>query len=332
MAVPTITDLDLDTWDERVQSQVNSKCYIDFNAQFMWFEDESDFIPVISGGLVALTRDWWKESAGFDSKMRGWGGENVDQSLRTWLCGGEIIRAKSSRIAHMWRVPADSRTTAHYRHVGGVDNVGRVAASWFDKFSHKYKDGALVDNPPDVSNVLLLKDQLHCKPYAYFLHRFRRVYRRGGVLPDEIFRIRSQKSGTCMIRMGTNYRMTECDRASWFHLANQDPKKGHQCCSGIREWNAMECFDKLDHEGVHPYYCDVIGRNENQAYAFTPEGRIEHPYTGECISVTFDGKMTNSPCSTASTWERYLTKKPSETEIYEAEVQRLGLDESIPDN
>ena len=30
---------------------------------------------------------------------RGWGGENTDQSLRAWLCGGDILRAKSSRIA-----------------------------------------------------------------------------------------------------------------------------------------------------------------------------------------------------------------------------------------
>jgi len=333
MAVPTITDLDLDTWDERVQSQVNSKCYIDFNAQFMWFEDESDFIPVISGGLVALTRSWWQESAGFDSKMRGWGGENVDQSLRTWLCGGEIIRAKSSRIAHMWRVPADSRTTAHYRHVGGVDNIGRVAASWFDKFSNKYRDGVLLGaNPPDVSNVIPLKQKLGCKPYAYFLHRFRKVYKQGGVLPDKVFRIRSASSGTCMVRMGQNYGMTDCTRASWFHLANQDPKKGHRCCSGIREWNAMECFDKLDHEGVHPYYCDITGRNDNQHYFFTDDGRLSHPYSGQCISVSGSGQMTVSSCGVAATWERIESKIPSETETYEAEVQRLGLDESIPDN
>ena len=35
------------------------------------YEDESDFIPVISGGLVATTQKWWKDSGGFDPGMRG---------------------------------------------------------------------------------------------------------------------------------------------------------------------------------------------------------------------------------------------------------------------
>ena len=35
------------------------------------YEDESDFIPVISGGLVATTQKWWKDSGGVDPGMRG---------------------------------------------------------------------------------------------------------------------------------------------------------------------------------------------------------------------------------------------------------------------
>ena len=33
--------------------------------------------------------------------MRAWGGENIDQSLRTWLCGGEIVYAEGSRVAFL---------------------------------------------------------------------------------------------------------------------------------------------------------------------------------------------------------------------------------------
>ncbi len=39
--------------------------------------------------------------SGYDSSMRSWGGENIDQSLRTWLCGGEIVYAEGSRVANL---------------------------------------------------------------------------------------------------------------------------------------------------------------------------------------------------------------------------------------
>ena len=81
LVVPMIADLDLDSWDEKVHGALTAKCYINFNADFWWYEDESDFIPVISGGLVATTRKWWQDSGGFDPGMRGWGGENTDPWL-----------------------------------------------------------------------------------------------------------------------------------------------------------------------------------------------------------------------------------------------------------
>jgi len=335
MAVPTITDLDIDIWDERASSQVNSKCYIDFNAQFMWFEDESDYIPVISGGLVALTRSWWKESGGFDSRMRGWGGENVDQSLRTWLCGGEIIRAKSSRIAHMWRVPSDSRTSAHYKHVTfGVDNIARVAAAWFDKFKSKYRDGYLEGpTPPDVSNIVAIQKKLQCKPYTYFLHRFRKVYVNGALLPSSVFKLRSQTGDRCIARRGEMYEASPCREASWFHLANQNPKNSSKCCSGIRQWNAMECFDRLDAQGVFPYYCDVTGKNDNQHYFLTQENTIRHPYSSSCVSLAAGGnRLVSEPCESATKWDRAESFVPLETSEYRSEVISLGLDESSPDN
>ena len=31
------------------------------------------------------SRRWWQETGGYDTGMLGWGGENIDQSLRAWL-------------------------------------------------------------------------------------------------------------------------------------------------------------------------------------------------------------------------------------------------------
>lgn len=331
LVVPTITDLSIDTWDEKENSAVNSKCYIDWNAEFMWFEDESDFIPVISGGLVATSRDWWFLSGGFDKQMRGWGGENIDQSLRAWLCGGDIVRAKSSRIAHMWRVTSDSRTRVRYKRVGGSDNTARVAAAWFDEFKVKFQHGRLKHATFDVSNIVERKEALKCKPYAYFLHRFRRVYQTGGVLPLEAFKLKT--GDKCVRRYGAGWGVQACnDDSSIFHFGNRDPKKGGRCCSGIREWNTLECFDRLDPTGPLPYYCDVTGSNQNQQWWMREDGRIEHGNDGRCLGVAGGNSLVPSDCEAAPSFEQIDKFPPPETQMYRDAVKRYGYTDAIPDN
>lgn len=331
LAVPLITDLNIDTWDEKVASSEYSKCYVDFEAQFMWFNDDSDYIPIISGGLVAITQSWWHLSGGFDSMMRGWGGENVDQSLRTWLCGGEILRAKSSRIAHMFRIPEDARTNAHYKHIQGVDNIGRVVAGWYDEFRSKYHSGS-EKSSPNVSNILQLKRDLNCKPFAFFLHRFRAVYLHGGLLPPKVFKLKSLRTMGCILyKNGVGFSVGDCFHGAWFHLANQDVDSKHKCCSGIRVWNEMDCFDRLDPTGPLPYFCDITGNNANQLYRLGSDSRIRHGDV--CLSVgSSSSVLVPEPCEKATLWIQVEDFVPEETALYDAAVRRLGLSEDDPAN
>merc|ERR1711939_38426 len=120
--------------------------------------------------------------------------------------------------------------------------------------------------------------------YGFFLHRFRHVYFDGGLLPLKVFKIRSRTNSMCMQRIGDRFQMSRCTDASWFHLANQDAQKKWKCCSGIRQWNAMECFDRLDPKGPLAYWCDVTGKNDNQQYHWEPSDIIRHPLTQQCLS------------------------------------------------
>ena len=55
------------------------------------------------GGVFAINAHWFREIGGFDSKMETWGGENVDISLRTWLCGGSMFIVPCSHVGHVGR-------------------------------------------------------------------------------------------------------------------------------------------------------------------------------------------------------------------------------------
>ncbi|CAE7639946.1 gly-6 [Symbiodinium sp. CCMP2592] len=404
LVVPMIADLDLDSWDEKVHGALTAKCYINFNADFWWYEDQSDFIPVISGGLVATTQKWWKDSGGFDPGMRGWGGENTDQSLRAWLCGGDILRAKSSHVAHMWRVDSDARTLSHYKLKHRTDNLARVAAIWFGEFKDKFREGKL-DSKIDVSIAARKLQDLQCKPFAYFLHRFRKLYVAGGVLPEYVFHLRLKGTEKCISKAGGNFRLENCATASWLHFANMAPpgfptpsdfqstdpdsasssevvcgghtapncaecprQHGQDWChvdckwlfghcvpaksrfapsadantgnlsrsswkfSGIRLWNSIECFDRLDPTGPIVYFCDITGQNQNQQYLLDAKGLIRHA-SGRCVSVNAKPtQLAAVPCKGAREWEVIEQFVPSETQRYEAAVARHQLGEDLPDS
>ena len=115
VVVPIITNLNVDTWTEFGRPSAGggmSKCYLSFDAEFKWTNDDTPFVPIMSGGLLAMSRRWWQETGGYDTAMLGWGGENLDQSLRIWLCGGEIYSASDSYVAHMWRDGSKPKTNA----------------------------------------------------------------------------------------------------------------------------------------------------------------------------------------------------------------------------
>jgi glycosyltransferase involved in cell wall biosynthesis len=409
MVVPMIGDLNISSWDEKKNGALTAKCYINLGtADFWWYDDDSDWIPIISGGLVATTRKWWQFSGGFDGDMRGWGGENSDQSLTAWLCGGDIVRAKTSTVSHMWRVSGDKRTRAKFHtHFPGVDNMARVAAGWFDEWMPKFRQGSIMNGRTNASTILERRKRMGCKPFAYFLHRFRKIYLDSGMLPSQVFRIRLKEDDRsdddrCLKRHGRNYHLARCDQGTWFHEANWVPpdfplaadlaagvasggssskdgevtcgghkapscaecpqgngegwchvdctwvfgqciekepylrrmaqRKTPKCCSGIREWNALECLDTIDAHGPTAYQCDVTGKNRNQQYIFDNEDRIRHQ-GGKCLNPDASrGKLVAGDCDKGARWEQIEGFVPEETDLYHEAVRRLGYSEDSPDH
>jgi len=85
VVIPTITNLNIDNWEETGRPASSgggmSKCYLTFDAEFKWTTDDTNHVPIMSGGLLAMSRRWFNEIGGYDSSMKGWGGENLDQSV-----------------------------------------------------------------------------------------------------------------------------------------------------------------------------------------------------------------------------------------------------------
>jgi cellulose synthase/poly-beta-1,6-N-acetylglucosamine synthase-like glycosyltransferase len=61
VVVPVITSLDIDSWTEfgRPSEGGMNKCYLTFDSEFKWTTDDTPWIPIMSGGLLAIGREWF---------------------------------------------------------------------------------------------------------------------------------------------------------------------------------------------------------------------------------------------------------------------------------
>ncbi|KAF4752416.1 hypothetical protein FOZ63_031968, partial [Perkinsus olseni] len=105
IVTPIVTDVNGTTWEHRSMDG-GSKMMFEWNFEFYWFEDNNDEVPIAVGGIQLMTKRWWTESGGYDQGMLDWGGENIEQSLRVWMCGGKILVDREAKIGHIFERPA----------------------------------------------------------------------------------------------------------------------------------------------------------------------------------------------------------------------------------
>ncbi|KAK8816450.1 hypothetical protein WA556_001395 [Blastocystis sp. ATCC 50177/Nand II] len=144
--------------------------------QFWGGGSSSDNYTPITMGMFAITKYWWQQGQ-MDPALNIWGGENVEISFRTWLCGGRIVVARDSYVAHYFR------TKPTYSYDGRVvlQNYVRIAHTWMDEDSliefynaneMHYEKGVIPDYVGDISARLELKKSLNCKPFPTYLKQF----------------------------------------------------------------------------------------------------------------------------------------------------------------
>ncbi|CAJ1360492.1 unnamed protein product [Effrenium voratum] len=164
--------------------------------------------PIMPGGLFASDRRWFLALGGYDQEMRLYGGEEMEISFRTWMCGGEIEHVPCSHVGHVFRNPKYWQGQVY--EVPGAEiarNKLRAAEVWMDDYK-KLVQIATMPLPKrlplgDVTLRRKLREELKCESFRWFLDHVATGMRVPNISSSaQVGALRNARSGLCLDTMG----------------------------------------------------------------------------------------------------------------------------------
>ena len=146
----------------------------DWRLSFQWRRNErpenspSDPIstPTIPGGTIAVSKSFFDRLGQFDGDMEIWGGENIELSFRTWMCGGRVEIIPCSIVGHV------NANKSPYSRTEFLMNSARTAEVWMDEFARHFyirNPKARVIEERNLEQRKTLRKDLKCKSFKWYL-------------------------------------------------------------------------------------------------------------------------------------------------------------------
>ena len=176
IAYPKTYCLDPETWVEFNTEVPGYRTTWDWKMDFKWIKGASDTneSPAVAGHCFSFKKEWWDKCGRFDDKMTGWGGENIDFSLRTWLFGGSVEYV-DCWVAHWFKKEFQYKVYPESL----LMNKSRIAESLFGDYKENFYRA--INRLPgsvdfgDIRDRIRVRIRNQERPFSWFLQKFKDV-------------------------------------------------------------------------------------------------------------------------------------------------------------
>ncbi|TGZ75411.1 hypothetical protein CRM22_000371 [Opisthorchis felineus] len=237
--------------------------------------------PTIAGGLFSVHRDFFAYLGYYDPQMDVWGGENLELSFKTWMCGGTLQVHPCSHVGHVFRTKSPysgkNNTGDTLRH-----NLVRLAEVWMDEYKGYFYErfNFKLGEYGDVSDRKALRERLKCRSFKWYLNN---------VFPELFVPSNSLANGDI-----ESFKMAIClDASADDHQPELHLLRGYPChrLGGNQLWywtpgkeirRDSRCWTVDEASGfIGMAKC---GGTDKQKFDYTEEGRLI--YKGKCVEIS----------------------------------------------
>ncbi|KAF5297060.1 hypothetical protein FQR65_LT10069 [Abscondita terminalis] len=279
----------------------------DWNLQFNWHavpekekkkhenSAEPVWSPTMAGGLFSIDKNFFEKLGTYDSGFDIWGGENLELSFKTWMCGGTLEIVPCSHVGHIFR------KRSPYKWRSGVNvlrrNSVRLAEVWLDEYAKYYYQRIGNDKGDfgDISSRKKLREDLNCKSFKWYLDNiYPELFVPGDAVANGEFRNLGYGGKTCL---DSPARKSDLHKPAGLYPCHRQGGNQYWMYSKTGEIRRDEAC--LDYSGQEVILYPCHGSKGNQYWEYDEESKLlRHGSSDKCLGINASKtKLIMEQCS-----------------------------------
>ncbi|XP_054285396.1 putative polypeptide N-acetylgalactosaminyltransferase 9 isoform X3 [Macrosteles quadrilineatus] len=259
--------------------------------------------PTMAGGLFSIDKEFFERLGTYDSGFDIWGGENLELSFKTWMCGGTLEIVPCSHVGHIFR------KRSPYKWRTGVNvlkrNSIRLAEVWMDEYAKYYyqRVGNDLGDFGDVSARKELRRKLGCKSFRWYLDTvYPELFIPGEAVASGEVRNLGYGGKTCL---DSPARKSDLHKAVGLYPCHKMGGNQYWMLSKAGEIRRDEAC--LDYAGQDVILYPCHGSKGNQFWQYKPETKlIQHGSSKKCLAITDNKqKLLMEECNPSSAQQHW---------------------------